>query len=137
MIELKSCPFCGETEPVRLIVSPGKDGWRDRYFVLCNYEDGGCGAESGWYHSQIEAIGAWNRRADMSEWIPVTERLPENQGPFLARYGFGDVSKETGQFFYGVLYYFYADADPHWQHESAGIEITHWMPLPEPPKEET
>lgn len=70
-------------------------------------------------------------------WISVTERLPENQGPFLARYGFGDVSKETGQFFYGVLYYFYADADPHWQHESAGIEVTHWMPLPEPPKEET
>ena len=71
----------------------------------------------------------------MPKWIPVTERLPENQGQFLTRYGYGDASIETGQFFYGVLYYFYADAEPHWQHESAGVEVTHWMPLPEPPKE--
>lgn len=69
-------------------------------------------------------------------WIPVAERLPESQGPFLTRYGFGDASIETGQFFYGVLYYLYADAEPHWQHESVGVEVTHWMPLPEPPKEE-
>lgn len=64
MSELKKCPFCGETEPVRLVVAKGEDGWRDRYFVLCNYEDGGCGTESGWYHSKIEAIEAWNRRAE-------------------------------------------------------------------------
>ena len=93
-------------------------------------------------HGDEAAIAGMKREiermvvAGKPNWIPVTERLPENQGPFLARYGFGDVSKETGQFFYGVLYYFYADAAPHWQHESAGIEVTHWMPLPEPPKEE-
>lgn len=76
------------------------------------------------------------REESKPRWIPVTERLPESQGPFLTRYGFGDASIETGQFFYGVLYYLYADADPHWQHESVGVEVTHWMPLPEPPKEE-
>ena len=60
--KLKKCPFCGETEAVKIIVRKGKDGWRDRYSVLCDYESGGCGAESGWYHSEIETVEAWNRR---------------------------------------------------------------------------
>lgn len=64
MTELKPCPFCGERESVRQIVRRGKDGWRDRYSVLCDYEDGGCGAESGWYHYEIEAIEAWNSRVE-------------------------------------------------------------------------
>lgn len=59
--ELLPCPFCGN-EPT-LIVYRGKDGWRDRYAVLCRYDDGGCGAESGWYHYEEETIEAWNRRA--------------------------------------------------------------------------
>ena len=58
--KLKPCPFCGN-EPT-IIVRKGKDGWRDRYSVLCDYEHGGCGAESGWYHYESEAIEAWNRR---------------------------------------------------------------------------
>ena len=57
---LKHCPFCGN-EPTE-IVRKGKNGWRDRYAVLCDYENGGCGAESGWYHYRAEAIDAWNRR---------------------------------------------------------------------------
>ena len=65
-IELKPCPFCGEEGTI--IVRKGKNGWRDRYAVLCDYEHGGCGAESGWYHYEEEAIEAWNRRAkDESE----------------------------------------------------------------------
>ena len=40
----------------------GKDGWRDRFYVLCDYNDGGCGASSGWYHYADEAVWAWNRR---------------------------------------------------------------------------
>ena len=59
-IRLKKCPFCG-TEPTE-IVRKGKDGWRDRFAVLCDYEHGGCGAESGWYHYREEAADAWNRR---------------------------------------------------------------------------
>lgn len=72
-----------------------------------------------------------------SQWISVTDRLPESQGPFLTRYGFGDASIETGQFFYGVLYYLYADAEPHWQRANVGVEVTHWMRIPKLPKEET
>lgn len=61
---LKKCPFCGGEEPVTVIIRKGKDGWRDRYAVLCDYDYGGCGAESGWYHYEEEAIEAWNRRTN-------------------------------------------------------------------------
>lgn len=58
--KLKPCPFCGN-EPT-IVVRKGKDGWRDRYSILCDYEHGGCGAESGWYHYESEAVEAWNKR---------------------------------------------------------------------------
>lgn len=61
------CPFCGETESVRMMIRKGKDGWRDRYFVRCEYDSGGCGAESGWYHSEEEAADSWNRRATVEQ----------------------------------------------------------------------
>ena len=57
---LKPCPFCGSEPTIRIF--RGKDGWRDRYAVLCRYDEGGCGAESGLYHYEEEAIEAWNRR---------------------------------------------------------------------------
>lgn len=63
MADLKPCPFCGMKDSIVFITRKGKDGWRDRYSVLCDYEDGGCGAESGWYHDRGEAVAAWNRRA--------------------------------------------------------------------------
>ena len=63
MLDLVHCPFCGESNPVRMMVRKGKDGWRDRFYVLCEYDSGGCGAESGWYHTEEEAAFAWNHRA--------------------------------------------------------------------------
>lgn len=61
-VKIKSCPFCGGEGTV--IIRKGKNGWQDRYAVLCDYEYGGCGSESGWYHYEEEAIRAWNRRTD-------------------------------------------------------------------------
>lgn len=62
MNKLKPCPFCEESEPVQMMTRIGKNGWRNRYYVLCEYDSGGCGASSGWYHSEEEAAEAWNRR---------------------------------------------------------------------------
>ena len=62
MSELKPCPFCGESTVT--MICRINDDWRNRYSVLCDYERGGCGAESGWYHSKEEAAEAWNRRAE-------------------------------------------------------------------------
>lgn len=58
--KLKPCPFCGNDPTIRIF--KGKDGWRDRYAVLCRYDEDGCGAESGLYHYEQEAVEAWNRR---------------------------------------------------------------------------
>lgn len=64
--KLMPCPFCGNNDPV-LITRHGKDGFRDRYTVLCDYEHGGCGAEGSWYHYDFEAVEMWNRRADSTD----------------------------------------------------------------------
>ena len=63
MGKLKQCPFCGFRR-AQLITIKGEDGFRDRYAVRCDYEDGGCGAESGWRHSKEEAIEIWNQRSN-------------------------------------------------------------------------
>ena len=58
-------------------------------------------------------------------WIPVTERLPEH-GWYLA---YSPTIKME------VLHFH--SAEEVWSSERYyGIEVTHWMPLPEPPKED-
>lgn len=56
-------------------------------------------------------------------WVPVTERLPEPLVEVLALYGDGSIDIDwldnDGDFFYSDLY----------------DGVTHWMPLPQPPKE--
>ena len=68
----------------------------------------------------------------IQKWIPVSERLPENFGEYIVT-----VQEETGE-----LYSDYADYDPYHKKWRTGLflgvrdNVTHWMPLPEPPKEE-
>lgn len=58
-------------------------------------------------------------------WIPVTERLPEH-GWYLA---YGPTIKMEVLHFHSV--------EEVWSSERYyNIEVTHWMPLPEPPKGE-
>ena len=67
--------------------------------------------------------------ASKPRWIPVTEQLPEEYVNVLCycsrnkQYGCGEWSKEDN----GTIY---------WSGLN-GMIPTHWMPLPEPPKEET
>lgn len=66
MTKLKPCPFCGSTN---IIVSSCKE-WEENYVgeceeyvaVICNSEEGGCGANSGYCRTEEEAIEVWNRR---------------------------------------------------------------------------
>lgn len=73
------------------------------------------------------------REQEQRRWIPVTDRLPEKNDRFICSYKFNSNSK---MMFVGVLDYYAADTNPHWQHESAGVIVTHWMPMPEPQKED-
>lgn len=63
------------------------------------------------------------------KWIPVTERLPEKQADVVAL-----SNKDGGYMFVGYRGYISGE----WMEN--GIlhigDVTHWMPLPEPPKGE-
>lgn len=67
--------------------------------------------------------------APRAEWISVEERLPDGNGVFLVSL------KESG---YENLVYFdvipYADGE--WRNLPDKFTVSHWMPLPEPPKGE-
>ena len=82
-----------------------------------------------------------------SKWIPVTERLPEEDGKFLAHriicgrvsimsvVGFARNGKKVHEFDLRKHKNVWYDYD-----SEAGYypltTVTHWMPLPEPPKED-
>ena len=69
-------------------------------------------------------------RQDAMKWIPVTERLPEKSDYYLA---FTDTSVVCVLPFsvqYKLFNAFDGDGTRH------HIPVTHWMPLPEPPKGE-
>ena len=61
---------------------------------------------------------------DVNRWIPVTERLPENDTRVLICYEdqVGNKGQDTDRV-HGNRWIRY------------GRHVTHWMPLPEPPKE--
>jgi hypothetical protein len=60
-------------------------------------------------------------------WVPVKERLPEQQGEYLVCYGGKKI--ETRMFLGGSFRRNYESV--------LSIEnLTHWMPLPEPPETE-
>ena len=61
----------------------------------------------------------------VQEWIPVTERLPETMQPVI-------VCREGGKVEQG-----YKDVGDWWKvYGTHTKHVTHWMPLPKPPKGE-
>ena len=85
----------------------------------------------GLMHRAADAIEELSKKENTTQWIPVTERLPEKYVNVLchlrsldrkSEYYSIDHLMEDGQWW---------KAANSWKHE-----VTHWMPLPEPPKEE-
>ena len=64
----------------------------------------------------------------MSEWISVKDELPESHEPFIARDKWGGISVVKQRSW----------GDPDWLVGGLQLsrDITHWMPLPEPPEED-
>jgi len=79
--------------------------------------------EAFWQHEAEEALRRFQVAvANKPRWIPVTERLPEKHEFVLVKSKL--VKMKTD----------FISNDGHWYTTPA---VTHWMPLPEPPKEET
>ena len=91
--------------------------------------------EAGWskqnrdIHWATEQAYKNGKEAGKPKWIPVTERLPENICPVLV------AIEGLNKAFHGWY------QDEKWWTVGAGSrpftqKVTHWMPLPEPPKGE-
>jgi hypothetical protein len=78
-------------------------------------------------------------KKDALKWIPVSERLPEKHGGiYLCLY---TLPGATESFPYCLHWHAYGSNGfvngPHFSDEGiSGMKVTHWMPLPEPPKGE-
>lgn len=85
------------------------------------------GAE--WMEEQLEPLitelGMFKARSP--KWIPVTERMPEVNKPVLVALK----GRITGKDMFKVDEYI----DKEWRYTTSGF-ITHWMPLPEPHKQD-
>ena len=64
----------------------------------------------------------------LDKWIPVTERLP-NYNTFVIVFAEGIVGEAVLD---DANYWYWAGTDEY----ASKIKVTHWMPLPEPPKGE-
>lgn len=68
----------------------------------------------------------------VQQWIPVTERLPGTEGSYL-------VYTERGSVYASHFYTEKKFASGYVREASwsqrGKVKVTHWMPLPEPPKE--
>ena len=85
--------------------------------------------------SANEAAELLHKRGTPPKWIPATEALPEEHVFVLIRQDDDRMmvaERVDGDWWYR---YFAYDVD-RWDENEQGT-ITHWMPLPEPPKEET
>lgn len=68
---------------------------------------------------------AFEVERDAHRWIPVTERSPKKNRSYLV-YVYGEVTEMN-----------YWHGKWHSLGDDYTKAVTHWMPLPEPPKEET
>ena len=70
------------------------------------------------------------------KWIPVTERLPDKAEKCLAvvKSLFGKGNPYIQLMWYGKNGFHYSD--PDFGYMNMNRYVTHWMPLPEPPKGE-
>ena len=73
-------------------------------------------------------IGYWTGRRDWEpKWIPVEERLPNGNGEYLV----------SGKDKVWVCEFMMMGAVGGWCNSARNPYVKYWMPLPEPPKEES
>ena len=68
------------------------------------------------------------------EWIKCEDRLPEQIGSYLAYYS----TKGQDNMWLNSIGWVFFNSDKNFAIPSGGFaeKVTHWMPLPEPPKEQ-
>jgi len=127
MSELKPCPFCGYELPSceGLIKAEfAEDG-------ILQHPTGVCCSNCGCYQvggeTIDEAVKAWNTRANESQWIPCSERLPENDEILCVIYARNDYE-----------FAWWHEGAKAWDSPDIGWidanEVSNYIPLPSEPK---
>lgn len=129
-MKLKSCPFCGSNDiglnkkkEENMVLKNGTfkiQTVSERFQIKCR--NCPCGTYFAFYVE--DAIEAWNRRSAAS-WIPVEDRLPEVPGLYMV------TVKNDHERIYSKTAWYHGQGN--WFVRQS---VTHWMPLPEPPKED-
>ena len=126
MTELKPCPFCGGEVEIDML-----DSEQNRNVKIYNAVH--CTECHQWFFkglSREKTIAAWNRRPN--QWIPVSERLPDDAYGCLLIVEEDDYNGTTHE----VLLPYFAGYDGEQWNDGDGqripFEVTHWMPLPQP-----
>lgn len=90
--------------------------------------------ELGWYDLRDMRDGAEDiadllikNGVTVQEWISLEDRLPEKSEKYI-------VHSKTGAVYQTKFYSYPKGTGGHWGQKDEGRNITHWMPLPEPPK---
>ena len=86
------------------------------------------------YDALNAVIDLINNPSMLAQWISVKDRLPESTDLYLIN-AVHRYNKTDGYRSAQVRLYF--KDDDEWHGLPDLYEVTHWMPLPEPPKEET
>ena len=126
-MELKPCPFCGGKAIISERYCPGISN--NHYWVEC-IDKHRCCEQHNEYRTKARAIEAWNRRKTMTNWISVNDKLPEEYEDVLVYVKNGNINRT---WYDGHGFRNATSKRTTWYRPES---VTHWMPLPESPKEE-
>lgn len=97
-------------------------------FERCNKDCTKCPTKCTWFYT-INNIPAVN------QWISCKDRLPEKHGEYLVCFGMFDCTLNGTDVIDKRYFGEKSDGKVGW-HSLCSSDITHWMPLPEPPEME-
>lgn len=126
--ELKPCPFCGSTDIAIVKQDNPHNDYDGDYPYLYTAACKQCLSRSPQKVYEEYAAEAWNTRA--SGWIPCSEMLPEDKQKVLIH------TKSKGHIL--IAEYNSDWSTPFYSFRIGGWKIrqvSHWMPLPEPPED--
>ena len=83
-----------------------------------------------WYDNDDIAEKLISNGVTVQEWVPVTDRLPEDGGYYLVVHR----NKYNGSISIAFEMYIKCKIGEWWENDYA-YDVTHWMSLPEMPKE--